>query len=146
MAPRALTDTLLTPAGPHALLILDLTPDRVTAPGSAPPPWGLPPVTATPPTGPATIDLASPLTEPPGWHLDLSAPRAARLTRDGALLWAGECAQAPPWLALITATARCALLVASLGLWAPRPTPAPMETMLNHPGDLVGALIPATAR
>jgi hypothetical protein len=105
---------------------------------------GLTPVTATPPAGPSTIDLAEPLAPAPGWRLELSAPRAARLTAPGAsLVWAGECAQAPPWLGLITATGRCAVLLGSIGLWAPHHPFAPMETRLNQSGDLIGALVEA---
>ncbi|HEX4254117.1 MAG TPA: hypothetical protein VH089_03460, partial [Streptosporangiaceae bacterium] len=107
---RALTDTLLGPDGPLPLLILDRSPDRVgREPGAGADRFaagllsrGLTPVTATPPAGPSTIDLAEPLVLAPGWRLELSAPRAARLTAsDGSLVWAGECAQAPPWLDLI---------------------------------------------
>ena len=149
---RALTDTLLSPDGPLPLLILDRSPDRAgREPGEGVDRFvsgllsrGLTPVTATPPAGPSTIDLAEPLVLAPGWRLELSAGRSARLTApDGALVWAGACAQARPWLDLITGTGRCAILLGSIGLWADRP-PARMETLLNQPGDLVGALVEAT--
>jgi hypothetical protein len=105
---------------------------------------GLTPVTATPPAGPNTFDVAEPLAPAPGWRLELSADRAARLTApDGSLLWAGECGQARPWRDLITGTGRCAVLIGAIGLWADRP-PAPMETMLNQSGDLVGGLVATT--
>ena len=151
MGYRALTDHLLGPDGPLPLLILDRRPDRA-GPGPREDAGrfadgllgrGLAPVTATPPTGPTTFDLAEPLTPAPGWRLDLSAPRAARLTTpDGSLLWAGECAQAPPWIDQITGTGRCAVLIGAIGLWADRP-PARIETMLNQSGDLVGGLVAA---
>ncbi|HEY2238700.1 MAG TPA: hypothetical protein VGI21_07905 [Streptosporangiaceae bacterium] len=57
-------------------------------------------------------------------------------------MWAGECAQAPPWMELITGTGRCAVLLGSIGLWADHP-PTRMETLLNQSGDLVGALVEA---
>jgi hypothetical protein len=150
---RALTDTLLSPDGPLPLLILDRGPGRAgREPGQDADRFvsgllslGLAPVTATPPAGPSTIDLAEPLAPAPGCRLELSAPRAARLTApDGSLLWAGECGQAPPWVDLITGTGRCAVLIGTIGLWSDHP-PARMETMLNQSGDLVGALVTATA-
>jgi hypothetical protein len=105
---------------------------------------GLTPVTAMPPAGPNTFDVAEPLAPAPGWRLELSADRAARLTApDGSLLWAGECGQARPWRDLITGTGRCAVLIGAIGLWADRP-PAPMETLLNQSGDLVGGLVATT--
>jgi hypothetical protein len=150
---RALTDTLASPDGRLPLLILDRLPDLA---GHRPDQGagrfvsgllslGLTPVTATRSAGPNTIDLAEPLAPVPGWRLELSAERAARLTApDGSLVWAGECGQARPWRDLITGTGRCAVLIGAIGLWADRP-PARMETMLNQSGDLVGGLVEATA-
>ena len=85
----------------------------------------------------------------PGWRLELSARRAARLTApDGSIIYGGECGQPRPWRALITRTNRCAVLIGAIGLY-PNPgerAPARITTLLDqaaHAEELVGALVEA---
>jgi hypothetical protein len=94
-------------------------------------PWVLPPAPA------------------PGWRLELSARRAARLTApDGSIIWGGECGQPRPWRALITRTSRCAVLIGAIGLY-PNPgerAPTRITTLLDHAAhaeELVGGLVEA---
>ncbi|HEY1702051.1 MAG TPA: hypothetical protein VGG75_20280 [Trebonia sp.] len=61
----------------------------------------------------------------PGWRLELSAVRAARLTGpDGSLIYSGDCAQPRPWRTLITSTSQCVVLIGAIGLY-PGPVNAP---------------------
>jgi hypothetical protein len=85
----------------------------------------------------------------PGWRLELSARRAARLTApDGSAIYDGECGQPRPWRALITGTGRCAVLIGAIGLYpgpGERP-PTRIETLLDQAvqaGELVGGLVEA---
>lgn len=98
---------------------------------------------------PDVIEAGEPLARAPGWRLELSARRAARLTApDGSIIWGGERGQPRPWRALITRTNRCAVLIGAIGLW-----PYPGEraftritTLLDqaaHVGELVGGLVEA---
>jgi hypothetical protein len=106
---RALTDELPGPDGPLPLLILDQRPgtaargavaELVNPSLSALLSLGLTLVT--------TATISDPPAPAPGWRLELSALRAARLTApDGSLIWSGECGQAAPWRALISRTNRC---------------------------------------
>ena len=84
----------------------------------------------------------------PGWRLELSARRAARLTApDGSIVYGGECGQPRPWRALITRTGRCAVLIGAIGLRAtPVNAPTRIETLLDQAVDaeeLVGGLVEA---
>ncbi len=84
----------------------------------------------------------------PGWGLELSAHRAARLTApDGSLIWDGECGQARPWRTLITRTNRCAVLIGAIGLWPTSERPFMLITTLldqaAQAGELVGGLVEA---
>jgi hypothetical protein len=85
----------------------------------------------------------------PGWRLELSARRAARLTApDGSIMYGGECGQPRPWRALITRTNRCAVLIGAIGLY-PNPgerAPTRITTLLDqaaHAAELVGGLVEA---
>jgi hypothetical protein len=84
----------------------------------------------------------------PGWRLELSARRAARLTApDGSLIWGGKCAQPRPWRTLITRTGRCAVLIGAIGLWPTTERPfIRITTLLDqaaHAEELVGGLVEA---
>jgi len=147
---RALTDVLPGPDGPLPLLILDLRPGMAARTGPAEAvhlligalvSMGLTLVTATAisePPGPA-----------PGWHLELSAHRAARLSAPGgAVIWDGECGQPAPWRALITGTGRCAVLAGAIGLWpgAGERAPIRIARLLERAaqaGELAGGLVAA---
>ena len=145
---RALTDERPGPDGPRPLLILDQRPgmamrgavaEVVNPSVSALLSLGLTLVT--------TVPISDPPVPAPGWQLELSAPRAARLTApDGSLIWSGECGQAPPWRALIARTRQCAVLIGAIGLWpgpGERP-PTRIETLLEQAaqaGELAGGLI-----
>lgn len=85
----------------------------------------------------------------PGWRLELSALRSARLTApDGSLVWDGECGQPQPWRAQITRTNRCAVLIGAIGLF-PEPGARPFTRIITlldqaaHAGELVGGLVEA---
>jgi hypothetical protein len=85
----------------------------------------------------------------PGWRLELSADRAARLTApDGPVVYGGECGQPRPWRALITRTGRCAVLIGAIGLY-PSPcerAPTQITTLLDqaaHAEELAGGLVEA---
>ena len=156
----ALTDVLPSPDGSLPLLVLDQRPemavrsgpaDRVNLFVSALLSMGLTLVTTISEAGPGTLDVievGEPLAPAPGWRLELSARRAARLTApDGSIIWGGECGQPRPWLALITRTSRCAVLIGAIGLY---PTgervPTRITTLLDqaaHAGELVGGLVEA---
>jgi hypothetical protein len=85
----------------------------------------------------------------PGWRLELSARRAARLTApDGSIVYGGECGQPQPWRALITRTSRCAVLIGAIGLYANPGERAPtrITTLLDQAAraeELVGGLVEA---
>jgi hypothetical protein len=144
----ALTDLLAGPGGPLPLLILDQRPELAVRGGpaehanlavSALLSMGLTPVTTIGETpGPA-----------PGWRLELSARRAARLTApDGSAIYGGECGQPRPWRALITRTNRCAVLIGAIGLYPSPGERAPIRigTLLDqaaHAEELVGGLVEA---
>jgi hypothetical protein len=170
----ALTGVLPGPDGPLPLLILDQRPEmavrsgpagRVNLSVSALLGMGLTPVTTISEQLAQAMDgqagalahaqAASP--EPwvlppapaPGWRLELSARRAARLTApDGSIMYGGECGQPRPWRALITRTDRCAVLIGAIGLYAnpgERP-PTRITTLLDQAADaeeLVGGLVEA---
>ncbi|HEX3788536.1 MAG TPA: hypothetical protein VHW44_11795 [Pseudonocardiaceae bacterium] len=153
---RTLTDQIPGPDGPLPLLILDQRPELAvrTDPTERADPlfaalraMGLTPVTTiSQPPGPAL--LAEPPAPAPGWRLDLSAPRAARLTApDGTIVHDGQCEQAPPWCALITRTNRCAVLIGAIGLYPSDDRPFTwIETLLDqaaHAKELVGGLVAA---
>ncbi len=156
---KALTDELPGPDGPMALLILDQRPELAVRSDPAGPvkPFvsallnmGLTPVTTISEAGTDVIETGEPLAPAPGWRLELSALRAARLTAPGgSIIWSGECGQPQPWRELITRTSRCALLIGAIGLWAApgeRPS-ARMHTRLNqaaHAGELAGGLVEAS--
>ena len=92
--------------------------------------------------------LVPPPAPAPGWRLELSARRAARLTApDGPVIWGGECGQPRPWRALITRTSQCAVLIGAIGLY---PTgeraPTRITTLLDqaaHAQELAGGLVEA---
>jgi hypothetical protein len=157
----ALTGVLPGPDGPLPLLILDQRPEMAVRSGpaervnlfvSALLSMGLTLVTTISEAGPGTpdvIEVGEPLAPAPGWRLELSARRAARLTApDESIIWGGECGQPRPWRALITRTNRCAVLIGAIGLW-----PGPGEraatgitTLLDqaaHAEELVGGLVEA---
>jgi hypothetical protein len=151
---RALTDVLPGPDGPLPLLILDQRPDLAERRGpaehgnlsaSALLSMGLTPVTATT----TTTAMSEPPVPAPGWRLELSAVRAARLTApDGSIIWAGACGQPRPWRELITRTSRCAVLIGAIGLWPGSGERAPtrMQTRLDQAaqaGELAGGLVAA---
>ena len=101
------------------------------AQAAGPAPWVLPPAPA------------------PGWRLELSDGRAARLTApDGSAIYGGECGQPRPWRALITRTSRCVVLIGAIGLY-PNPgerAPTRITTLLDqaaHAEGLVGGLVEA---
>jgi hypothetical protein len=147
---RALTDVLPGPDGPLPLLILDQRPEMAVRSGpaergnlfvSALLSMGLTLVTAT--------TISEPPARAPGWRLELSARRAARLTApDGSVIWGGECGQPRPWRALITSTSGCAVLIGAIGLY-PNPgerAPTRITTLLDqaaHAEELVGGLVAA---
>jgi hypothetical protein len=158
---RALTDELPGPDGPLPLLILDERPEMAVRRGpdgrvnlfvSSLLSMGLSLVTTiseTVPGTPEVIEVGEPLAPAPGWRLELSALRAARLTApDGSVIFGGECGQARPWRALITRTNPCAVLIGAVGLW-PRPgerAPTRITTLLDeaaHAGELAGGLVEA---
>jgi hypothetical protein len=145
----ALTDVLPGADGPLPLLILDQRPEMTVRSGAAEGvnlfvsallSMGLTLVT--------TIPISEPPAPAPGWRLELSARRAARLTApDGSIIWGGECGQPRPWRALITRTNRCAVLIGAIGLY---PTgeraPTRITTLLDqaaHAEELVGGLVEA---
>jgi hypothetical protein len=145
----ALTDVLRGADGSLPLLILDQRPEMTVRRGAAEAlnpsvsalvSRGLTPVTAIP--------ISEPPAPAPGWRLELSALRAARLTApDGSIIWSGECGQPRPWRALITRTSRCAVLIGAIGLY---PTgeraPTRISTLLAQAADaeeLVGGLVEA---
>jgi hypothetical protein len=149
---RALTDVRPGPDGPLPLLILDQRPDLAERRGpaehgnlsvSALLSMGLTPVTA------ATTAMSEPPVPAPGWRLELSAARAARLTApDGSIIWAGVCGQPRPWRELITRTSRCAVLIGAIGLWpgSGGRAPTPIATRLDQAawaGELAGGLVAA---
>jgi hypothetical protein len=141
---RALTDVLPGPDGPLPLLILDCQPELTERGGPADLfvstvlTMGLTPVT--------TATISEPPAPAPGWLLEVSALRAARLTApDGPVMWDGECGQPQPWRALITSTSQCAVLIGAIGLWPARAA-IRIETRLGEAadaGELAGGLVPA---
>jgi hypothetical protein len=109
---------------------------------------GLAPVT-TISRPPAPALLTQPPAPAPGWRLELSARRAARLTApNGTIIYDGECEQARPWRTLITRTNRCAMLIGAIGLYPTGERPFTwIETLLDHAAhakELVGGLIEAS--
>jgi hypothetical protein len=107
--PAALTDVLPGPDGPLPLLILDQRPEMAVRSGPPEPvnlfvpallSMGLTPVTTISEAGPGTpdvIEVGESLAPAPGWRLELSARRAARLTApDGSIMYGGECGQPQP--------------------------------------------------
>jgi len=166
----ALTGVLPAPGGPLPLLILDQRPEmavrsgpaeRVNLPASALLSMGLSLVTTISEQLAQAMDgqaetlahaqAASPepwLLTPapaPGWRLELSDRRAARLTApDGSVIYGGECGQPRPWRALISRTSRCAVLIGAIGLY-PNPgerAPTRITTLLDqaaHAGNWLGA-------
>jgi hypothetical protein len=156
----ALTDVLPGPDGPLPLLILDQRPEMAVRSDSAERgnlfvsallSMGLTLVTTISEAGPGTpdvIEVGEPLAPVPGWRLELSARRMARLTApDGSIIYGGECGQPRPWRALITRTNRCAVLIGAIGLY---PTgeraPTRITTLLDqaaHAEELVGGLVEA---
>jgi hypothetical protein len=153
---RTLTDQLPGPDGPLALLLLD---QRPTLAGRSDPTEPADPLFATLfgmglttvttiSQGPAPALIAEPPAPAPGWRLELSAPRAARLTApNGTIVYDGECEQAPPWRALIAHTDQCAVLIGAIGLYPTGERPFTwMETLLDqaaHAKELVGGLVAA---
>jgi hypothetical protein len=154
--PAALTDVLPGPDGPLPLLILDQRPEMAVRSGlaervnffaSALLGMGLTLVTTISEAGPGTpdvIEVGKPLAPAPGWRLEVSARRAARLTApDGSITYDGECGQPRPWRELITRTNRCAVLIGAIGLY-PEPgerAPTRITTLLDqaaHAGELGG--------
>jgi len=147
---RALTDLLPGADGPLPLLILDQRPEMAVRSGAA---EGVNLFVSALLSMGLTLVTTIPISEPPalapGWRLELSARRAARLTApDGSIIWGGECGQPRPWRALITRTSRCAVLIGAIGLWpgpGERP-PTRIETLLDqaaHAEELVGCLVEA---
>ena len=156
----ALTDVLPSPNRSLPLLILDQRPEMAVRSGPADRvnlfvspllSTGLTLVTTISEAGPGTpdvIEVGEPLAPAPGWRLELSARRAARLTApDGSIIWGGECGQPRPWRALITRTSRCALLIGAIGLYpTSERVPTRITTLLDqaaHAGELVGGLVEA---
>jgi hypothetical protein len=97
----------------------------------------------------ASTTISEPPAPAPGWRLELSARRAARLTAPGgSIVYGGECGQPRPWRALITRTNRCAVLIGAIGLY-PNPgerAPTRITTLLEqaaHAQELVGGLVEA---
>ncbi len=150
----ALTDMRPGPDGPLPLLIVDQglgqgpnlaerrgPGEHVYPSVSALLSMGLTPVT--------TAMISEPPAAAPGWRLELSALRAARLSApDGSISWAGECGQPRPWRELITRTGRCAVLIGAIGLWPGSGARAPtrIETRLDQAaqaGELAGGLVAA---
>jgi len=153
---RTLTDQIPGPDGPLALLLLDQRPqlalrgdptERADPFYSALIGMGLSPVT-TISQPPAPALLTEPPAPAPGWRLELSARRAARLTApNGTIIYDGECGQARPWRTLITRTNRCAVLIGAIGLYPTGERPFTwIETLLDqaaHAQELVGGLVEA---
>ena len=156
----ALTDVLPGPDGPLPLLILDQRPEMAVRSGggegvnlfvSALLSRGLTMVTRISEAGPGTpdvIEVGEPLTPAPGWRLELSARRAARLTApDGSVIYAGECGQPRPWRTLIAGTHRCAVLIGAIGLYpAGERAPTRITTLLDQAAraeELAGGLVEA---
>jgi hypothetical protein len=155
---RALTDVRPGPDGPLPLLILDQRPDLAVRRGPDEHPdlsvsallsLGLTWITTTTSTTTTTTAVSGPLDPAPGWRLELSALRAARLTAPGgSIVWAGECGQPRPWREMITRTSRCAVLIGAIGLWlssSERDAPR-MQTRLDRAaqaGGLAGGLVEA---
>jgi hypothetical protein len=156
---RTLTDQITGPDGPLALLLLDQRPTLATRTDPTEPAdplfcalhdMGLTQgITINRPSAPTLI--TEPPAPAPGWRLELSAPRAARLTApNGTIVYDGECEQAPPWRTLITSTHQCAVLIGAIGLY-PESGERPftwMQTLLDqaaHAKELVGGLVEATA-
>ncbi|HEX5406937.1 MAG TPA: hypothetical protein VFX16_32075 [Pseudonocardiaceae bacterium] len=156
---RTLTDQIPGPNGPLPLLIIDQRPGlavRDDPAGPADPLYatlfgmGLAPVT-TISQPPAPTILTGPPDPAIGWRLELSAPRAARLTApNGTVVYDGECEQARPWCELITSTSQCAVLIGAVGLHPTDERPfAWIETLLDRAAqanELAGGLIAAAAR
>ncbi len=155
---RALTDVRLGPDGPLPLLILDQRPDLVARRGPDEHPdlsvsallsLGLTPVNTATATAATAAAIGQPPVPAPGWRLELSALRAARLTApDGSIVWDGECGQPRPWRGLIAGTSRCAVLIGAIGLWPGSGVRAPsrLETRLDQAaqaGELAGGLVAA---
>ena len=158
--PAALTDVLPGPDGPLPLLILDERPEMAVRSGPAERvnpfvsllSMGLTLITTISEAGPGPSDVigvGEPLVPAPGWRLELSARRAARLAApDGSTMYDGECGQPEPWRALISRTSRCAVLIGAIGLY-PHPgerAPTRITTLLDqaaHAGELVGGLVQA---
>jgi hypothetical protein len=156
---HTLTDQIPGPDGPLALLILDQRPELSIRGDPTEPPdpvfaalLGLGLTTVTTISQPAAQTL---LTEPPalapGWRLEVSVPRPARLIApDGTVVYDGGCEQAPPWLELITRTGQCVVLIGAVGLY-PTTGERPfmwIQTLLDqaaHAKELVGGLVAATA-
>jgi hypothetical protein len=155
---RALTDVRAGPDGPLPLLILDQRPDLAVRRGPDEHPdlsvsallsLGLTPVTTAAATAATAAAISQPPVPAPGWQLELSARRAARLTAPGgSIVWAGECGQPRPWREMITRTSRCAVLIGAIGLWlssSERDAPR-MQTRLDRAaqaGGLAGGLVEA---
>jgi hypothetical protein len=157
----ALTDALPGPDGPLPLLILDQRPEMAVRSGPAERldlsvsgllSMGLTLVTTISEAGPGipdVIEVGEPLAPAPGWRLELSARRAARLTApDGSIMYGGECGQPRPWRALINRTNRCAVLIGAIGLYPNLGERAPtrITTLLDqaaHAEELVGGLVEA---
>ncbi len=143
----ALTDVLPGPDGSLPLLILDQRPEMTVRSN---PTEGVNPSVATLLSMGLTLvtTIGEPPAPAPGWRLELSARRAARLTApDGSVIYSGECGQPQPWRALITRTSRCAVLIGAIGLY---PTgeraPTRIETLLDqaaHATELAGGLVEA---
>ncbi|HEY3609674.1 MAG TPA: hypothetical protein VGL06_19390 [Pseudonocardiaceae bacterium] len=162
---QPLTADLPSPDGALPLLILDQRPEMAVRSDSAEPAdpffsallgMGLALVTTIgeqlAEAMDGQVELASPgpwvLPPVPGWRLDLSARRAARLTApDGLIIWDGECGQARPWRTLITRTGRCAVLIGAIGLYPTGEQPFTWITTLlaqaAHAEELVGGLVEA---
>jgi hypothetical protein len=152
---RTLTDQLPGPNGPLPLLILDQRPKLAMRSDPTEPAdplfsallgMGLTTV-STISQGPAPALIAEAPAPAPGWRLELSAPRAARLTApNGTIIYDGECEQAPPWCALITRTNQCAVLIGAIGLYPDERPFTWIEALLDqaaHANELVGGLVAA---
>lgn len=147
---RALTDVLPGADEALPLLILDQRPDMTVRSGAA---EGVDLFVSALLSMGLTLVTTIPINEPPapapGWRLELSARRAARLTApDRSIIWGGECGQPRPWRALITRTNRCAVLIGATGLWTgPGERPSTrIETLLDRAAyaeELVGDLVEA---
>jgi hypothetical protein len=152
---RTLTDQLPGPDGPLPLLLLDQRPTLAVRGDPTEPAdplfdtllgLGLTTVTTISQPSAAAL-LARPPAAAPGWRLELSAPRAARLTApNGTIVYDGDCEQAPPWLALITDTNQCAVLIGAVGLYPDERPFTWLQTLLDqaaHANELVGGRVAA---